>query len=91
MLYYQLNEAQDKHFYDCLPELVVYNTQSKKTILFSLCAARIVHLFSCDLKKHPVAEAEMKQYCCQEENYSVEDFEQSLDHLLRMKMIESVE
>ena len=47
--------------------------------------------FSYDLKKHPISEAELKQYCCQDDNYAVEDFGQSLDQLLLMKMIESVE
>lgn len=88
---YELKIAQDKHFYNCLPEIIIYDEQSKQTTLLSSCAAKIMQLFFYDLKKHPISEAELKQYCCQDDNYAVEDFGQSLDQLLLMKMIESVE
>jgi hypothetical protein len=90
-LNYQLTNAQVMHFYTCSPDVVIYNTQSKKTTLLVSCAAKIVYQFILGRKKGHIAEAELKQHCHQDERYPPDVFEQSLEQLLQMKIIESIE
>ena len=91
MLSYELTDVQEKHFYSCLPEVVVYDTRSKKTILLSSCAAEIIHRFCQENREDNISETELKQYCTHSDGFSLALYEQSLDQLLRMKIIELVE
>ena len=88
---YQLIDAQGKHFYSCFPELVIYDTQSKKTILLSSCAAKLMNRFILGRKKDHFAELELKKYCYQEGRFSPEVVELSIEQLLKMKIIELVQ
>ena len=91
MLKYQLTNSQDKRFYTCLPELVIYDMRSKETTLISSYAAKIIHIFNTVCINQILSIADLTAQCNQEDSFSVEFFEQSLEQLLQMNMIESIE
>lgn len=91
MLNYQLTDSQDKHFYTCLPEVIIYSIQSKETVLFSSYAAQIIHVLSSSFKGERIPFSDLSKQCDNGEHFSPETFEQSLEQLLQMNIIESIE
>jgi hypothetical protein len=91
MLAYRLIDSHDNRFYICLPELVIYIMRSKETTLISSYSAEIIHIFTLSCKHQLLTFAELVTNCNQDESFSSEFFEQAIEQLLEMNMIESIE
>ena len=91
MLSYRLINSQYTRFYICLPELVIYDLRSKETTLISSYSAKIINIFILSCDRQELTSAELTTNCNQDGSFFIEFFEQAIEQLLEMNMIESIE
>lgn len=78
-------------FYLCEPNIVVFDTLSKETMLFASFSAAVIRFLSTSSEASLVTITQLKEKSIQCCNDDIESFDDCLAQLLQMKIIEPVE
>jgi len=78
-------------FYLCEPNIVVFDSSSKETMLFASFSAAAIRILSASSELNLLTLTQLKEKSMQYCKDDIESFDDCLSQLLQMKIIEPVE